>query len=179
MIINKKIQTYIENKGLKLVDISKKMGISKQNFSRILNSDDLKLSQLIDLCKILNVNPSYFFDGSESINNAEIEGYKKRISELEEIISNKNEIDMLKFFNELKEISRDEFKEESDKIKEDACILILGKMNQMQHIISKVNMSYTLSQMGKRILKNELHKEIENIKSLNQYAKELIEKKRK
>ena len=97
MTINNKIQTYIENKGLKLVDISKKMGISKQNFNRILHSDDLKISQLIELCKILEVSPTYFFDGSETLSNSEIEGYKKEIETLKQ--ENKSEEIRFKHFH--------------------------------------------------------------------------------
>lgn len=88
MTINKKIQAYIENKGFKLIDISKKIGISKQNFSRILNSDDLKVSQLLELCKVLEVNPSYFFDGSEMLNNKESINIKREKEFLDKLYHN-------------------------------------------------------------------------------------------
>lgn len=73
MGVNSKIQDYIEFKGLKSVEIAKRMGISKQNLSRILNSDDLKVSQLIEISKHLGVVPTYFFDGTETVDNEELE----------------------------------------------------------------------------------------------------------
>ena len=109
MSINKKIQVYIENKGLKLVDISKKIGISKQNFSRILKSDDLKVSQLIELCTVLEVSPTYFFDGTETINSEEIEGYKKRIAELEILINTNRKAEISRYYNTIQDILKNDY----------------------------------------------------------------------
>lgn len=109
MSINKKIQVYIENKGLKLVDISKKIGISKQNFSRILKSDDLKVSQLIELCAVLEVSPTYFFDGTETINSEEIEGYKKRITELEILINTNRKAEISRYYNTIQDILKNDY----------------------------------------------------------------------
>ena len=86
MSINKKIVKYLEEKGISHSVLVKKTGISKQNLSRILGaSDDLKVSQLLDICKALNLPPTYFFDVVENQNANLI----KRIEELEEIIEDK------------------------------------------------------------------------------------------
>src|ERR1017187_443390 len=84
MNTNKKILKYLEDKGINHSVLVKKTGISKQNLSRILSADDIKLSQLIEITKALDLPLTYFIDGKEKISNEEIEKYKERITELEE-----------------------------------------------------------------------------------------------
>ena len=158
MTINNKIQNYIEKKGFKLVDISKKMGISKQNFSRILNSDDLKLSQLIELCKVLEVNPTYFFDGSETINNEEIEGYKKRIEELEFIVDQSKFYRVDKFLTEASNVIKYDFPEIEKSIKEKVLNEIVDGVKNyktmMYNLLSNFHMD--ISEMSKQEIKKEI-----------------------
>jgi DNA-binding Xre family transcriptional regulator len=84
MEINKKILKYLEDKGINHSVLVKKTGISKQNLSRILSSDDIKFSQLIEITKALDLPLTFFIDGKDKVSNEEIENYKERISELEE-----------------------------------------------------------------------------------------------
>lgn len=77
MSINKKILKYLEEKGINHSVLVKKTGISKQNLSRILgSSDDLKVSQLVEICKALDVPNTFFFEGKENDSNKEIEDLK-------------------------------------------------------------------------------------------------------
>lgn len=87
--INKKIRDYIDSKGIKQTDIANSLKIHQSSLSRTLNSDDLKVSQLIKISKVLMVGPTYFFDGSEIIDKNDLEICKKRIQELEESIHDK------------------------------------------------------------------------------------------
>ncbi len=85
--VNKRILEYIRSNDISLSDVAKKIGVAQSSLSRTLSSDDLKISQLVEITKALELPVTYFFDGKEHISNEEIEGYKKRIEELEYIVS--------------------------------------------------------------------------------------------
>ena len=91
MDVNKKILKYLEDKGINHSVLVKKTGISKQNLSRILSSDDIKYSQLAQITTALDLPLTYFIDGKEKISNEEIEGYKETIADLKEDIADKKE----------------------------------------------------------------------------------------
>lgn len=56
MSVNNRLKTLIKEKGIKITDISKKTGISRQNIERILDADDLKVSQLFNICEALKIS---------------------------------------------------------------------------------------------------------------------------
>lgn len=85
MSINKKILNYIKENGIIQSDLCKKLGYTQANLSRILNSDDIKVSQLEKICEALNINVGYFFGAEENQNSILL----KRISELEEMLEDK------------------------------------------------------------------------------------------
>lgn len=85
--VNKKIIDYIRENKISQSDVAKKAGIAQSNLNRLLNSDDLRVSHLIQITKALDLPVSYFFDGTEHISNTEIENYKKKIEDLEYLIS--------------------------------------------------------------------------------------------
>lgn len=62
MTVNQKILEYLAENGIKQNHLAKKLGVSKQNLSRILNSDDLKVSMLIKICNVLNIKPTHFLN---------------------------------------------------------------------------------------------------------------------
>ncbi|MDF2447506.1 MAG: Cro/C1-type DNA-binding domain [Bacteroidota bacterium] len=86
MSINKAILKYLDEKGISHSVLVRKTGISKQNLSRILGSDDLKISQLNEICKALNLPVTYFFGVNEIDDHAKL---TQRISELEEMLKDK------------------------------------------------------------------------------------------
>lgn len=78
MTVNQRILNYIDEKGIKSVDLAKKLDMSKQNLSRILNADDMKVSQLLSISKILEVSPTTFLSDESTISPEEM-------SELEQL----------------------------------------------------------------------------------------------
>ncbi len=108
--VNKKIIDYIRENKISQSDIAKKTGIAQSNLNRLLNSDDLRVSHLIQITKALELPVTYFFDGKEHISNEEIEGYKKRINELEYFMSIAKRHEEEKLFIAFSQILDVEFK---------------------------------------------------------------------
>lgn len=134
MNVNNKVLAYLESKGIGQTGLAKKMGMSKQNLFRLLNSDDIKISQLVEITKALEVSFTYFFDGTENISNDEVERYKKRIVELEEMLGDKrriiaeiekHEVDNVKKL--LNDIIENEYKTLSDEEKKEARKIVLSE----------------------------------------------------
>ncbi|MCW3076944.1 MAG: hypothetical protein JWO32_1553 [Bacteroidetes bacterium] len=92
MSVNKKIIDLLRVLNIPQAALAEKLGMAQSNLNRLLNSEDLKVSQLIEISKSLNVSPSHFFDGSETINKNELDACKKRVEELEEMLSDKRKI---------------------------------------------------------------------------------------
>lgn len=90
--INKAISDYLKKMNISQYELANKTGISQPNINRLLNSSDIKVSQLFKITKALELPVTYFFDGKEHINNEKIEGYKKRIEVLEESLRDKRSI---------------------------------------------------------------------------------------
>ncbi|HXB40549.1 MAG TPA: helix-turn-helix domain-containing protein [Bacteroidia bacterium] len=91
MEVNKRIVKYLEDRGINNSVLAKKAGLSKQNLSRVLSSNDIKLSQLLSITKALELPLTYFFDGNENVTN-EIESYKQKIIELENSLKDKTQL---------------------------------------------------------------------------------------
>ena len=58
--IIKFLHIILEDTGIKLIDIARKTGISKQNLSRILSGEDIKISQLILILESINMSVTEF-----------------------------------------------------------------------------------------------------------------------
>lgn len=117
MNVNNKILVYLESKGIGQTGLAKKMGISKQNLFRLLNSDDIKISQLLQITKVLEVPFTYFFDGKENVSNDEKEKDKKRIEDLEYLVNLNKRAELDKYIQVINEILKYEFKDEPQDIK--------------------------------------------------------------
>ena len=89
MTINQKILDFIKSNRISQAGLAKELKYDRSNLNRILSSDDLKVSQLEDICKALKIPVSYFFDG---ISTKEIEDYKKQIFELETRLEDKTKL---------------------------------------------------------------------------------------
>jgi DNA-binding Xre family transcriptional regulator len=46
------------DRGLSITELANLVGTSKQNLSRILQNDDIKLTTFLEICDALKVNPS-------------------------------------------------------------------------------------------------------------------------
>jgi transcriptional regulator with XRE-family HTH domain len=92
LTVNKKILDYIKIKGLSQSEIANKMNIAQSSLNRTLNSDDLKISQLIALCKAIEVSPNYFFDGTETIDNNKISLLENEITSLKSQLHFSNKV---------------------------------------------------------------------------------------
>jgi transcriptional regulator with XRE-family HTH domain len=132
MAVNKKIHTYIKEQGISQAELAKRTGIAQQNLNRLLAADDIKVSQLIDITKALELPVTYFFDGKEHISNEEIQGDKKRIAELEEMLGDKrriiaeiekNEVEQVKKL--LNDVIENEYKTLSPKDKKEAYKIVI------------------------------------------------------
>jgi DNA-binding Xre family transcriptional regulator len=118
MNINEFISAYIDSKGVKRTTIAKSLGITKQNLNRILNAPDLKVSQLLEICKVLDVDPGFFLSETNSKKNSEIEKYKGKIEALEYAIGSHYRALADKYYHAVSNILQTEYKHIDPKIKE-------------------------------------------------------------
>jgi transcriptional regulator with XRE-family HTH domain len=117
MSVNKKIKEYIKEIGVSQFELAKKTGISQPNLNRLLTADDIKISQLVELTKALGLPVTYFFDGKEHVSNDEIDGYKKRIEELQYLVNLNKRAELEKYTQVVKEILKYEITNESQEVK--------------------------------------------------------------
>lgn len=89
MSVNKNILSFLKGKAISQLELAKKLQTSHQGLNRILNSEDLKVSQLIEITKALDLPTHFFFDDYKEESNNNNEADKKRIAELEEILKDK------------------------------------------------------------------------------------------
>ena len=61
MEITKAIKTMIINRGEKHIDVSTKLGYTKQGFSNLLKKDNYKLDDIIKIAKILDYDVKITF----------------------------------------------------------------------------------------------------------------------
>lgn len=77
MELNKRILNHILNNGIKISEIARKTGISRQNLDRIFSSNDIKMSQYYSICESLNLEPNFFLSpgdpGDHQIPNIMVE----------------------------------------------------------------------------------------------------------
>lgn len=60
--INNRIKEILENQNISIVALSKELEITPQSLSRMLNSDDLKVSTVVKIATILDIPVSTFFE---------------------------------------------------------------------------------------------------------------------
>lgn len=87
--INARILAFLSANGLSITYLSKKTGISKQNLTRILNSSDIKISQLFLITKAIDKPITFFFTGNEYVSDSEYSSLLCRLKDLEEILNDK------------------------------------------------------------------------------------------
>lgn len=144
MNVGKKILEYLRMKDISQSYLAEKLKIKQQSISRLLNSNDIKLSQLIEITKALELPVTYFFDGKEHNGaNEEIEGYKKRIAELEEMLGDKRQIiatrqkhDIEQVKKALNEILENEYKTLSNEDKKEAYEIVISEAKNATNGIS-------------------------------------------
>ncbi len=164
MSVNKQILEYLRSKGVSQANLAEKMGVAQSNLNRLLNSDDIKVSQLIEICKVLNLNPGYFFNGNETINNQDVENYKKRIKELEYLVNLNKRAEIEKYFNAVNEILNYHFPNLEEKIKDEILESYKFFMDEWDGIINKLALE--VSAISKREIKRDIE---ERLKSYNSY----------
>lgn len=132
MDVNKIIREYLKSKGVSQFELAKLTGISQPNIHRLLNANDIKISQLSKITKALKLPITYFFDGKEHVANEEIDGYNKRIAELEEMLGDKRRIIIERERQEVEQVKKllndilgDEFKELSEQDKKEAYEIVV------------------------------------------------------
>jgi len=137
MSVNKRLIEYIRVKGVSQSEIAKKLNIAQPNLNRILNSDDLKVSQLIELCTVLEVSPTYFFDGTETINNEELERLKQENALLKQntsLINQNLNLGSKLFLKTQLEVLDEDFKDVSEDIKNKLISEVKGVSDGMSNL---------------------------------------------
>ncbi len=83
MSITEKVKEYMRLKNIPHTTLAEKLNTSNQNISRILNSDDLKVSTLEKIAKALDLPIKYFFD-DDLKEVIELEEIKAQLNTLQE-----------------------------------------------------------------------------------------------
>lgn len=79
MSVNNKILEVAKAKKISHEKIAQKLGIARPNLTRLLNGSDLKVSTLLEISKILDIDPAYLISNDiETLTDA----YKRLIDEL-------------------------------------------------------------------------------------------------
>ena len=69
MQVTKAIKTMIVNRDAKHIDVSEKLGYTKQGFSNLLKKDNYKLDDIIKIAKILDYSVQLTFIDNQYNNN--------------------------------------------------------------------------------------------------------------
>jgi DNA-binding Xre family transcriptional regulator len=105
--VNQKLKELILDKGIKLTTISQKTGFSSQNIHRILESEDIKLSQLLSICGAIDVEVASLLEASyeKMLNKIAVleEEIKALKYEKSRILNNSVGFDKLRNFEKLVE----------------------------------------------------------------------------
>jgi MoaA/NifB/PqqE/SkfB family radical SAM enzyme len=65
-VINKAILKYLLDNGITITHLAKKLNLPNQNLGRILNHNDIKISQVFKISKALGLNEYHFFNTDAS-----------------------------------------------------------------------------------------------------------------
>ncbi|MBL7909528.1 MAG: helix-turn-helix transcriptional regulator [Bacteroidia bacterium] len=79
--INTNIKKYIKEHGINITALARNTGFSKQNLIRILNSDDIKVSQVYKISEALDKDKKYFFNIKSEEEKKEIEALYSQVKE--------------------------------------------------------------------------------------------------
>lgn len=169
MSVNKKILEYLKTERISQSELATKTGIIQQNLNRMLNSKDMKVSQLLDITKALGLPLTYFIDSKAQVSNDEIEKKDKRIAELEKILDEKRRLDdkMLKFEEKVLregiiDVLEIEFKNIKVNTKNELLIQLSEKLDNF-YPIQNSPANYAKDELLKDFIINELKKMINKI----------------
>jgi transcriptional regulator with XRE-family HTH domain len=92
-LLGQKIKIALKEKGVKQIELAERLGIAKQHMNKLLKSNDIKFSVLVQISEFLNLDIDYFVEKTESKTNVlqdpPVKYYKKpkfieqRLDELE------------------------------------------------------------------------------------------------
>jgi transcriptional regulator with XRE-family HTH domain len=142
MSVNKKIAEHLRIKGISQSEFAERLNTNQPNLSRILKADDMKVSQLIEMSKLLNVSPAYFIDGVEIVGNEELEMLKqenKTLKNYSNLISEHIKTLIDAFYNTKIEILKTEFLNEDSKVKDQLIEESEGKREEEKHTYTDLN----------------------------------------
>lgn len=60
--INSRVKELMKDKSISHTQLAKDLGIEQSNLRRMLNNDDLKITLIVKIAKVLNVPMSTFFE---------------------------------------------------------------------------------------------------------------------
>lgn len=62
----KKLKEFFVREGVSLSEVARRLGVSQQNLSSLLSSDNIKTGTLEKVAEILGKSPAYFYTGENS-----------------------------------------------------------------------------------------------------------------
>lgn len=62
----KKLKEFFIREGVSLSEVARRLGVSQQNLSSLLSSDNIKTGTLEKVAEILGKSPAYFYTGDNS-----------------------------------------------------------------------------------------------------------------
>lgn len=65
MSVNKKILEYLKAKKISQLEVAEKMGVSAPSLNKTLKNDGLRVNTLIEICKAIDISPTYFLGSEE------------------------------------------------------------------------------------------------------------------
>lgn len=92
--INERVREIIEAKKMPIKDLAEAMGIFPNSLSRMLSSDDLKVSTVIKIASILDVPVSTFFEEFDKdlpASPQKIDAIYERLSEVWQMMKKQSE----------------------------------------------------------------------------------------
>lgn len=160
--LNEKIVKYLDEKSISQTKLAKLTGISQQNLNRVLNSDDIKVSQLHIITKALKLPITYFFDGKENVTNEEIQGYKEKIQLLEDLISREKRLKFERYIDEVNNILRYDFAYLPEGTKDKLRTHMVEGINEFNSIINSMvnSMYFEISKLTKDEIRNTINEKL-------------------
>lgn len=169
MDVNKKILEYLKKERISQSELADKTGITQQNLNRLLNAENIKVSQMLEITKALMLPSTYFIDGKGQVSKEEIEKKNKRIAELEEMLKDKKRIidereDRDKYFllDGISSLLDSEFKNIKPKTKKEILIRLRQDLGEFdKHVGSPID--FTADSYVKPVLLKQLEELIKKI----------------
>lgn len=139
MSVNKKIAEYLRIKGVSQKEFAEMLNTNQPNLSRILNSDDMKVSQLEEMAKLLDVSPGYFLGGEMNADNSsliDVEDKNKRLIRQMKLIEDNFKLVVDLHFRMKSDIIKNEL---SLKYKSDVLNILLEEVEKEYDLISRTS----------------------------------------